>query len=70
MFNHRGIHGNIFKLRISGFQALATPAAYKPCRNHHRGPGSWKISTGLKRGIFQDMRRGYPFALRKPALSA
>ena len=23
----RGIHGNLFKLRISGFQALATPAA-------------------------------------------
>ncbi len=39
---NRGIHGNIFKLRISGFQALATPAAYKSCRNHRRGPGSWK----------------------------
>ena len=66
----RGIHGNFFKLGISGFQAPATPAAYKSCRNHRRGPGSWKISTGLKRQIFQDMRRGYPFALRKRALSA
>ena len=59
----RGIHGNFFELRISGFQALATPGAYKSCRNHRRTPGSWKISTGLKRRIFQDMRRGYPFAL-------
>ena len=32
--NNRGIHtrhGNIFKLRISGFQALAIQAAHKLC---------------------------------------
>ena len=69
LLHNKGIYGNIFKLRISEFQALATPAVYKSCHNHRRSPGSWKISTGLKRRIFQDMRRGYPFPLTKPALS-
>lgn len=64
IFNTRSIYGNIFKLRISRFQALAIPAAYKSCYNHCHGLGSWKISTGLKRKIFQNMRREYLFALK------
>ena len=61
--DNRGIHGNIFKLRISGFQALATSAAYKSC------PRSRILENfnGSQEENFSGYAARKPFALRKPA---
>lgn len=48
------LHRMYASMQISGFEAVAKGAAYKPCR---LGPGS------------DDMQQGYPLTLRKPGLS-